>query len=214
MRHTLINPNQCRHFGAKVQDNPYHENCPMSIESPDGEFAACLQSIGTVMFLDTWFPTQGDLESYPHIELTSRQHWNPHKIEFPQTKYSVQEEVEGRNISKVTICFSREKPEDKDRPLDLDTIGDFRSHSEEVVFHADMENFHRRLVAGVAVNATRAADILIVNRDKKREISLAVIIKDMKYRADRMAARIVVDIISKQNSTQQVSFADEQVYTM
>ena len=25
MRHTLINPNQCRHFGAKVQDNPYHE---------------------------------------------------------------------------------------------------------------------------------------------------------------------------------------------
>ena len=27
-RHTLINPKQCRHFGAKVQDNPYHEDCP------------------------------------------------------------------------------------------------------------------------------------------------------------------------------------------
>ena len=57
MRHTLINPNQCRHFGAKVQENPYHEDCPMSIEIPDGEFGACLQSIGTIMSLDTWFPT-------------------------------------------------------------------------------------------------------------------------------------------------------------
>ena len=40
MRYTLINPNHCRHFGAKVQDNTYHEDCPMSIEIPDGEFAA------------------------------------------------------------------------------------------------------------------------------------------------------------------------------
>ena len=79
----------------------------MLIESPDGEFAACFQSVGTVMVLDTWFPMQGDLEFYPHIELTYRQHRNPHKIEFPQTKYSVQEEVEGRNVSKATICFSK-----------------------------------------------------------------------------------------------------------
>ena len=32
--HTLINMNQCRHFREKVQDNPYHEECLMSIESP------------------------------------------------------------------------------------------------------------------------------------------------------------------------------------
>ena len=84
MRHILINPNLFRHFGEKVKDNPYHEDYPMSIESPDGEFAACLLSVGTVMFLDTWFPTWSDLESYPHIYLTSCQHWNPQKIEFPQ----------------------------------------------------------------------------------------------------------------------------------
>ena len=51
--------------------------------------------------IDTWFPTQGNLESYPHIELTSHQHWNTHKIEFPQKKHSVQEEAEGLNLSKV-----------------------------------------------------------------------------------------------------------------
>ena len=101
----------------------------MLIESPDGVFVAWLKYILTVMFLDTWFTTQGNLKSYPHIELMSRQHWNPHKIEFPQTKYSVQEEVEGRNVSKVTMCFSWETPVDTDRPLDGDTRGDFGSHN-------------------------------------------------------------------------------------
>ena len=128
----------------------------MSIEIPYREFAAWLQCIGTVMILYTWFPTQGELESYPHIELTSRQHWNPQKIEFPQTKYYVQEEVEGRNVLKVTIWFSGETPGDTYWPLDGDTSRDFRSHSKEVVVHAGMDNFHVCLVAGVAVTATHA----------------------------------------------------------
>ena len=42
MEHTLINMNQGRHFGAKVPDKPYHDDCPMLIESTDGEFFACL----------------------------------------------------------------------------------------------------------------------------------------------------------------------------
>ena len=60
-----------------------------------------------------------------------------------------------------------------------------------------MDDFHRRLVAGVAVTVKRASDILTVNRDKKHEIFLAVISKDSKYRTNIMAARIVADIISK-----------------
>ena len=55
---------------------------------------------------------------------------------------------------------------------------------------------------------------MTVNRDKKRAISLAVSIKDRKYRSERMSARIVADKISKEKTTQQVSFADEQVDTM
>ena len=42
IKHTLINPNQYQHLGAKLKDNPYHENCPMSIDITGGEFAACL----------------------------------------------------------------------------------------------------------------------------------------------------------------------------
>ena len=104
----------------------------------------------------------------------------------------------------------------------------------EVVVHSGMNEFHRRLVAGVAVTATHASAILTVNRDNKREISLAIISKDKKreislavrskdrkreillavsskdrkYRADRMSERIVADIIPKEKTTQQVSFAN------
>ena len=98
----------------------------------------------------------------------------------------MQEEVEGQNVSKVAICFSGETPGYTYHPIDGDTIGDFRSHSEEIVFHEDMDDFHKRLVAGVAVTVTHVSAILTVNRDKKREISLAVISKDRKYRADRI----------------------------
>ena len=38
MRHNLINTNQGRNFGEGLQDNPYNEDCLMSIESPNGEF--------------------------------------------------------------------------------------------------------------------------------------------------------------------------------
>ena len=110
----------------------------------------------------------------------------------------------------------------------------------EVVVYAGMKYFYRRLIADVAITATHASAILNVNRDKKREISqaviskykkreisltvsskdrmceisLSVISKDSKYRSDRMESRIVADTISKEKTTQQVSFADEQVDTM
>ena len=126
----------------------------------------------------------------------------------------MQEEVEGRNVSKVTICFSGDKPGDTDHPLYGDTRGDFISHSKDVFVHAGMEDFHRRLVTGVAVTATCASAILNINRDKKRERTLTVNSKDRKYRADIMAARIVADMILKEKTTQQVSFADEKVDTM
>ena len=55
---------------------------------------------------------------------------------------------------------------------------------------------------------------MTVYRDKNPETLLAVIRRDRKYRADRMSAPIVADIISKEKTTKQVSFADEQVNTM
>ena len=102
-----------------------------------------------------------------------------------------------RNVSKVTICFSGETPGDIYCPIDWDSRGDFKSHSKGVFVNSGVDDFHRRLVSGVAVTATIVSAILTVNRDHKREISLAVSSEDRKYRADRISAQIVEDIISK-----------------
>ena len=117
------------------------------------------------MFLDTWFPMQGDLEPYPNIELTSRQQWNPHKIESPQKTFCASG-GRGAECLEGNIMRLRETPRDTDHRIYGDTIGDFRSHSEEVVVREGMGDFHRCLVARVSVTATHVSDTLTVNRYK------------------------------------------------
>ena len=106
MDHTLINTNQLRHFDTEVQDNPYHATGLMSITRPNDEFMACLQSQGTNVFISTWQPTKTQLSSLPHIVLMSPREWDPHKIEFPAKKYSMQEEIDSRNVSQTNVMCS------------------------------------------------------------------------------------------------------------
>ena len=96
--HTLINPNQLRNHGIRVEDNPYSGNA-MVIEANDPAFVMCVQSQGTTIFVDTWSPTDEDLQSLPHIVMTSPHPWNPHMVQFPQTETSVREEIEMHNVS-------------------------------------------------------------------------------------------------------------------
>ena len=143
MQHTIINLNQCQHFRAEVQDNPYDANKPMDIISPDSEFTACLQSEGTIVFLDTWYPSQKYLEAHRNINTTSRHHWNTHQIQFPQTKYGVQEEIEGRNVAVTSIWFSGGSP-----PEVRDNLAE--NKGKEVIVN-DMNEFNRRLIYSIHV---------------------------------------------------------------
>ena len=96
--HSLWNPNQMRGHGVEVNDNPYGDE-PMSISSLDENMVACLQHDGTTIFLNTWTPTETDLSLYPHIILTSPHPWDPQNVRFPETPYSVKEEIEMRSVS-------------------------------------------------------------------------------------------------------------------
>jgi hypothetical protein len=98
--HSLLNPNQLRHYGTIVQDNPYC-NEPMSITSPSGDFTACLQSMGTEIFIKTWAPSAADSQEYPHIVLCSSAPWNPRQVQFPGIAPNEQEEIEVQNIQAV-----------------------------------------------------------------------------------------------------------------
>ena len=59
LENSLMNPNQLRHFGIEVQDNPFHKD-PMIIRKEDdsGIFVACLKSSGSNIFIDTWTPSE------------------------------------------------------------------------------------------------------------------------------------------------------------
>ena len=50
MDHTLVNPNQLRHFGIKVQDNPV-SNEPLHSMTEDKQFNMELKMKGTTIFL-------------------------------------------------------------------------------------------------------------------------------------------------------------------
>lgn len=82
MEHSLINPNQLRHFGIQVQDNPY-ALAPLFIMVEDTSFSLPLAADGTTIFADTRTPTQQELEESRHIQLSSKHPWNPLSVQFP-----------------------------------------------------------------------------------------------------------------------------------
>ena len=93
MQHSLINPNQLRYHGVHVQDDPTSSR-PLSIITESGEFAMEMQRKGTIIFFSTHTPTQQELESCPHIHLTSSRPWDPNNVNFHNNSHSLEEEVE------------------------------------------------------------------------------------------------------------------------
>ena len=95
--------------------------------------------------------------------MTSRQHWNPQQIQFPQTKYGVQEEIEGRNVLTTSILFSGGAPRE---------FGDNLAAKrwEEVIVH-DMNEFNRRMISGISVTEEGALKTNIWGKKRKREIA-------------------------------------------
>ena len=131
----------------------------MSITSPNGGFMACLQSQGTNLFLNTWRPKKTQLSSLPHIVLTLPREWDPHKIEFPATKYFVQEEIESRNVSQTNVRFSN---------LEEHTT----VFEEDTIFYT--QQFNERLVASVLITADQA--MLAKIKEEQRKMTVAKII--------------------------------------
>ena len=93
MDHILVNPNQMRHFGIKVQGNPYND-ASLYMMTEDGNFALPLAVQGTNIMVDTRTPTEEELHTCNHITLSSQHLWDPHRVRFPQISRTVQEEIE------------------------------------------------------------------------------------------------------------------------
>jgi hypothetical protein len=138
--HSLFNPNQLRHFGTKVQDNPC-DSKPMSVTTRDDAFAACLQSKGTDIFLTTWALTSLDMERCPHVTLCASHPWNPREIRFPGISSLEQEEIEVRNIGALATAeheVELKQVQEEDLRLDVSQFRD-RTVSSARIAHDDMD---------------------------------------------------------------------------
>ena len=128
-----------------------------------------MESQDTNIFLDTWFPIQIDLVTFPHIKLTSRQPWNPHQIEFPSTKYYAKEEIEGQNVSNIGIKF-HQSIEDHERQI---------TDEEGIIFNT--QRFNQILVASVQISGIQEIVIESATREQQRQVSKLVTEKLVKY---------------------------------
>ena len=64
--------------------------------------------------------------------------WNLHKIQSPAKKYSVQEEIESRNVSQINVTFSTLEEQ-------------MTEFEEDTIF--DTQKFNERLVASLKITA-------------------------------------------------------------
>ena len=82
--HSLINPNQMRHYGIQVFDNPYErdETRSMGIMLSD-TYRLPFHSHGSTIYFNSWYPTDEELNTYGHVVLTSDQVWDPHGLVMP-----------------------------------------------------------------------------------------------------------------------------------
>ena len=78
MKMSLINPNQLRHFGITVSDDPTDSTRPFGISSD--EMFIPFQMDGTTVFFDTRVPTAWELENCKSIQVTDGTVWNPANV--------------------------------------------------------------------------------------------------------------------------------------
>lgn len=85
MNHSLINPNQLRHFGVDVFDNPYDMDPAraMGITIPGSNDTIPFLSQGSMIFFTSRYPTDDEMSTYPHVVVTCDQQWDPQRLVMP-----------------------------------------------------------------------------------------------------------------------------------
>jgi hypothetical protein len=79
--HSLVNPNQLRFYGIKVNDNPFSQES-MYIQHIKTDIVIPLQAQGTIIYVNSRVPTDHELQTCRHIEYTSPNQWNPHTVKL------------------------------------------------------------------------------------------------------------------------------------
>ena len=79
MQMSLINPNQLRHFGITVSDDPTDRTRPFGISTEEICIPFKMDSAATVCF-ETRVPTAWELENCKAVQVTDSTVWNPSSV--------------------------------------------------------------------------------------------------------------------------------------
>ena len=111
---------------------------PIRIESENGDAILPFHTEVTIVYLDTWTPTDEDLYQLSHIIMTSPHTWNPSKVQFPKNSRRVEEDLTMRSIASVTTDHG------------MSTIKiDYLLHREDCVY--SIGQLSHRMLSGVCV---------------------------------------------------------------
>ena len=92
MDNSLINPNQLRYYGIKVQGKPMLETAISTI-TEDNKLCTELAMVGTVIYAETFTPYEQEIHHCPQIILSSPNAWNPRNVVFPRVRRTLEEEM-------------------------------------------------------------------------------------------------------------------------
>ena len=147
MQHSLINPNQIRHFGLPVSDNPYDESKRLGIDHD--ELFIPFQTEGSAVYFESHVPTDDELETCPHIVLTDGDvEWDPNGVKMTGNRpYGDNTEV---TIQEVT----RENKRRRAVPIECESDLVLGSISRSLV----PDSMYERMVASVRVSSSKQRD--------------------------------------------------------
>ena len=78
MRMSLINPNQLRHYGITLSDDPTDATRPFGISI--AELCVPFKMDGTTVYFETRVPTAWELENCRNVQVTDSAVWNPSTV--------------------------------------------------------------------------------------------------------------------------------------
>ena len=206
MSHTLINPNQMRHFGVKVQDNPMSE-FPLSIITEDNEFCMELGIDGTIVFAETHTPTSQELAECPHVHLTSSQPWIPSKVRWHCSNKTLADAIGGmRYLSgvKANHDIEVEQSDVEDPIFSLENMNRAIASMKVVVEDSVNDNLVRDETVDPGTSdapeiptfqsSSRHTDVSPTDLSERWNISLATAIQTLKKTTQRFLRSAVLPL--------------------
>ena len=137
--HSLINPNQIRHYGIPVSDDPYDSTQQFGINHPDVFIPFCTE--GCTVFFDTFAPNGNEIDRNPHIILTDGEvQWDQNGVKMSSDR------PYGDNTAQIA-AVKRENARRRNVPVECDYNLVLGSISRSFV----ADDLYERLISSVRV---------------------------------------------------------------